>query len=75
MKMTRVLPAQDERVETGVTRFGDDWPGLFVRGDDCAAYALYLSNVLDGHGSTVDLAMLKVLLVHLRQTNVNETSL
>lgn len=22
------------RVETGAVRFGDDWPGLFIRGDD-----------------------------------------
>lgn len=25
----------DQRVETGPLQFGDDWPGLFVRGDDC----------------------------------------
>jgi len=32
----------DQRVETGPLQFGDDWPGLFVRGDDCIdlAYAL-----------------------------------
>ena len=36
----RRLPAPDDgegRVETGAVKFGDDWPGLFVRGDDCAA--------------------------------------
>jgi len=26
-----------ERVETGAVEFTDDWPGLFVRGDDCIA--------------------------------------
>ena len=30
------------RVETGVIQFGDDWPGLFIRGDN----ALYLGSVL-----------------------------
>lgn len=30
------------RVETGVIQFGDDWPGLFIRGDS----ALYLGSVL-----------------------------
>lgn len=33
----RRLPAPDDgegRVETGAVKFGDDWPGLFVRGDD-----------------------------------------
>lgn len=30
----RQLPAVEKRVETGAVQFGDDWPGLFVRGDD-----------------------------------------
>jgi len=29
------LPAQEKRVETGVVKFGDDWSGIFIRGDDC----------------------------------------
>ena len=33
----------DERVETGPIRFGDDWPGLFLRGDTC----IYLKTALD----------------------------
>lgn len=32
------------RVETGVVQFGDDWPGVFIRGDD----AFYLSTALTG---------------------------
>lgn len=38
----RVFPKPEDglgRVETGAVRFGDDWPGLFVRGD----VALYLA--------------------------------
>ncbi len=27
------LPSQAKRVETGVVQFGDDWPGVFIRGD------------------------------------------
>jgi len=38
-------PADGERVETGPVQFGDDWPGLFIRGD----HALYLASVLDNH--------------------------
>jgi hypothetical protein len=31
-----MLPAPVEltRVETGAVQFGDDWPGLFIRGDN-----------------------------------------
>jgi hypothetical protein len=38
----RKLPAQKERVETGVVQSGDDWPGYFLRGDT----AMYVANVL-----------------------------
>lgn len=24
----------EERIETGVVQFGDDWPGVFIRGDN-----------------------------------------
>jgi hypothetical protein len=30
-------PTEQPRVETGTVQFGDDWPGLFLRGDDCMA--------------------------------------
>jgi hypothetical protein len=38
-KRIQHLPAPTElpRVETGAVQFGDDWPGLFLRGDDCLA--------------------------------------
>jgi len=27
------------RIETQVVQFGDDWPGLFIRGDNAIAFA------------------------------------
>lgn len=35
-----------KRPETGVISFGDDWPGLFVRGDDAFAYGKMLEALL-----------------------------
>jgi hypothetical protein len=43
----RVLPAQAERVETGAVRFGDDWPGVFIRGDNAMNFAYHLETLLD----------------------------
>jgi hypothetical protein len=40
------LPSFSHRVETGAVRFGDDWPGLFIRGDDAFYLALALKKVL-----------------------------
>lgn len=34
------------RAETGAVQFGDDWPGVFLRGDDALYYAHCLSNFL-----------------------------
>lgn len=34
----------EHRVETGAVQFGDDWPGLFIRGDDAA----YMRFILEG---------------------------
>lgn len=42
----RELPAQASRVETGPTRFGDDWCGLFIRGDNAFAYSLAVEATL-----------------------------
>ena len=33
------------RVETGAVQFGEDWPGLFVRGDEAFHLALYVGYV------------------------------
>lgn len=43
----RVLPEQSERVETGPLRFGTDWPGLFIRGDDAGRHAWSLHCILE----------------------------
>ena len=32
------LPAQ-AKIETGPVVFGGDWPGMFIRGDDCLEVA------------------------------------
>jgi hypothetical protein len=41
--------APASRPETGPMRFGGDWCGVFIRGDNAAGYALALGLVLDGH--------------------------
>lgn len=47
----RILPEQAERVETGPIVFGDDWPGLFLRGDHCFGYAMQLRELLSNPGN------------------------
>ena len=47
MSDIRQLPAVTERVETGAIQFGDDWPGVFIRGDMAFGYAMALEAVLN----------------------------
>ena len=47
MPLPRFLPGVSFRVETGPICFGDDWPGLFVRGDNAFNYALHLQLLVE----------------------------
>lgn len=35
-----------ERVETGALQFNDDWPGIYLRGDNAAFYAMQLRHLI-----------------------------
>ena len=45
MSDLRKFPKQEKRVETGPIQFGDDWPGLFIRGDNALGFALALKDL------------------------------
>jgi hypothetical protein len=45
MRNIRKFPAVDSRVETGAIQFGDDWPGLFLRGDECIQLAIAIDAI------------------------------
>lgn len=46
MTTIREIDHDGERVETGPTRIGNDWCGLFIRGDDCFGTAIQLRKLL-----------------------------
>lgn len=37
--MKTIVPGSMLRIPTGVLQFGDDWPGVFIRGDEALALA------------------------------------
>lgn len=63
------------RAETGPMKFGDDWCGLFLRGDDCFRFAQALEAVLqqvspgDDPEGILSKQILKGLLSDLRSTD------
>jgi hypothetical protein len=65
-----VPPASSSRPETGPMKFGDDWTGVFMRGDTAAGYYIALKTVLGHPGPfTMEEAMLHGLLGVLRSSN------
>lgn len=67
MSEVKRLPYRiDERVETGPVRFGDDQPGVFIRGDNAFAFATVIGEFLSLYTfpreQTIHLEALKALL-------------
>lgn len=64
------------RIESGVVQFGDDWPGVFFRGDTAFAYASQLQEALEGlivgqGPNPITLAMLRNLMAELQACDVH----
>jgi hypothetical protein len=68
----REFPACDPRIEDGPVQFGDDWPGLFLRGDTAAHYASHLGEFLSTNppADPIVLGMLRGLLSDLESCNL-----
>lgn len=58
------------RVESGPVQFGDDWPGLFLRGDSCFAYALALKAERSNNGDAFSRAGIDGLITALESARV-----
>ncbi len=61
MSVQEIVTETAGRVETGAVKFtqrsgGSDWPGLFVRGDDCIALAFAIRHVLGQRPGNASLA-------------------
>jgi hypothetical protein len=50
----RQLPHSGERMETGPVRFGDDWAGVFIRGDSALVYAMYIEQIIEESPNITD---------------------
>ena len=62
----RNFPAVDQRVETGPIQFGDDWPGVFIRGDEALFMAGYCRRAMAL--TTPQQELLKKMLLNLSET-------
>lgn len=67
----QTIAHEGARVETGAVQFGDDWPGVFIRGDNAFALAMTLQALLDGRDDPLTRAQVGGLLSLLRSSNVH----
>ncbi len=49
---------------------GDDWPGIFFRGDTAAGFALHLEQLLEGNADAITLSVVRGLLSDLHSSNL-----
>ena len=71
MNEIRKLPGVEDRVETGPVQFGDDWPWIFIRGDNCFAYRMALAGLRDETNNPFDVALVQSLIDLFDGCNVN----
>lgn len=62
-------PADGKRVESGPVQFGEDWPGVFFRGDNAAMIASTLAGFVasgldEGRTSNRDFVLYGLLIGH-----------
>lgn len=48
----------EKRVETGKVQVGDDWPGVFIRGDNALHFGAVLKAFLGGSDNSMNRAVL-----------------
>lgn len=46
----RKVPGLERRAETAPLQFGDDWPGVFIRGDDAMTFASVMRRAAEKFG-------------------------
>jgi len=63
--------ANQMRAETGKMQFGDDWQGLFIRGDDC----LRIANTLKAPNAIMSIQSVIELFESSRADNPKSTQL
>ena len=62
------------RPETGTMKFGDDWTGIFIRGDNAFHFAMILEGFINHPEDPIARAAITGLLETLRDSNEATTT-
>ena len=72
MMDVRLFPEQEKRVETGPIQFGDDWPGIFIRGDNAFGMVMALRSYIAAPDSPLGQIGIKGVIRRLLSANVHK---
>lgn len=76
-EVQKIAPLGSGRPETGPMQFGEDWPGVFIRGDNALFYAKALQETIETmsktEGAWWNRATLEGLLSDLASCSVGDT--
>ena len=61
---------EPNRVETGPVQFNDDWPGVFIRGDNAAYLAYCLESYINGTKDFITESQVRILVDLLKSCRV-----
>ena len=68
MKLKKIqVDLEEPRVETGLVQFNDDWPGIFMRGDEAHHYAAALEALMSNRDNIITKAVIEGL-IHTLQS-------
>lgn len=62
------------RAQTGAMKFGNDWPGLFIRGDDCMGLKTVISAYLNDPGNPMFKAQVYEMIELLNEPLISNDS-
>lgn len=65
-QIRKLSEVEGGRVETGPVQFGNDWPGIFIRGDNAYGYAMELQGAISKMPECLEKAQMKFLCELLR---------
>lgn len=63
-------PNKNNRIETGVLQIGNDWPGVFIRGDNAIYYAYLLRSFIDNPEDGFNKAMCEQIIELLSSCDI-----
>ncbi len=72
--MRQIITEDEDRVETGSLQINDDWPGIFIRGDNALYYSMTLQSFLEGETGPINRMGLEALMKLLGSCRVKKAA-